>query len=469
MKRRDLVKLLGVALGGVSLSTCKGTETTGPGHAPPQLPNGFRFFPVFDSGTGLPDGTQFGHFRLDTAIDGQNEIYFGCVDPDGVPGLYALLMDYSAATPRRVSARKVVRVGDVLTGNRTVLGVNHYDVNADGGIGTVLTLDHPLAASGGPETTQEVWVDLAKSGLKRLLYDGFVTSDGHKLGGLYGDLDIHTGHDLMVVAWYLHVNPLTGQPQAALAPDDDVIRQGLFVMPQGDPAAATLELHNEQLMSGSGGATLIGLIDAGDGRTYVIQAHPSRVSDSDETPVPSGTPTKRGAAPYLVMGRVGSRGRGLQRISRPAGGPAIIAGLTGGAAVGEAYFGPRLGPNEMAAYVLHVSDTATALYYQGLEVVCSGQQSPRGSTIGHILPPVFGNNGEVYYVLMTRDGHELCAANGAEQRTLLARGDHLTNDSRTVNSIMLGHSTDAVDGAGRIVFATVFDDQTAAVTVGIPS
>jgi hypothetical protein len=128
-----------------------------------------------------------------------------------------------------------------------------------------------------------------------------------------------------------------------------------------------------------------------------------------------------------------------------------------------------MGPDGLTAYVLHTSETATTLYHHGLEILHSGERSPRGSTVGHIMPPVFGNNGEIYYVLMTRDGHELCAANGEEQRTLLARGDHLANDSRAVNSIMLGHTTDAIDGEGRLVFVTVFDDQTAAVTVGIPS
>jgi hypothetical protein len=467
MKRRDLIKLLGAALGGVSLSTCGESETTGPAYGPPQLPNGFRFFPVFDSGDSLPGGTPFGHFRLDAAIDDQDEIYFGCVDSSHAPALYALRMDYAGRAPNVVSVRKVVGVGDVLAGGRTVLGVDHYDVNAEGGIAVVLTFAHPSAADGGPGTMKEVWLDLTKSGLERALYEGSVTSDGHRLGGMFGDIDIHDGHHILLTAWYLHVNPQAGQPRPPDAPDDDVIRQGLFLLPEGDPAQAQLELHNDQLVAPNGGTATIGLIDMDDGLRYVLQANPSRVGTAKPAPADVG-PTPAGGG-FLVQGRVGARGRGLARLSRAAASPAGLADLVSSAPVGDAVFGPRMGPDQLTAYVLHVSETATALYYQGLEVIHSGAQSPRGSTVGTIMPPVFGTNGEIYYVLMTRDGHELCVANGDEQRTLLARGDRLSNDARRVNSIMLGHTTDAVDGEGRIVFVTVFDDQTAAVTVGIPT
>ena len=468
MQRRDLIKLLGTALGGVSLSTCSDKEPTAPGYGPPQLPNGFRFFPVFNSGAALPGGATFSHFRFDTAIDDQNEIYFSCVDPADVPGLYALLMDYGAGAPTVASARKVVRAGDVLTGSRTVVGIDHYDVNSDGGLAAVLRFASPAAGSGDQGTTQEVWLDLTKGGLQRTLYEGFVTSDGHRLGGLFGDIDIHDGHDALLTAWYLHHDPQAGQPRPTDAPDDDVIRQGLFVIPDADPAQTRLELHNEQLLGSGGGTALIGLVDMHDGLTYVLQAHPSRVG----TTTPSASAGAGGASAggsFLVEGRVGARGRGLARLTRAADSRAGVISLAANAAVGDAYYGPRMGPDALTAYVLHVSETATTLYHHGLEIVHSGQDSPRGSTIGHIMPPVFGNNGEIYYVLMTRDGHELCVANGEEQRTLLARGDHLSNDTRAVDSIMLGHTTDAIDGDGRIVFVTVFDDHTAAVTVGIPS
>lgn len=469
MKRRDLVRLLGTAVGGVSLATCSDDTPSGPGYGPAPLPNGFRFFKLFDGQTALPGGATFRHFLLDAAIDDQNDIYFSCIDANDKRGLYALHLNYGSGTPSVVSSRKVVHVGDVLTGGRTVLGIDRYDVNAAGGIAVVLTFAHPSAADGGPGTTKEVWFDLAKTGLTRGLYEGFITSDGHELSGLFGDIDIHDGHDAMLVAWYMHKDPQAGQPRPAGAPDDDVPRQGLWVLPNSDPAHMWLELHHEQLESAGGGLATIGLIDMHDDLSYVIQAHPS--GSVAAAPAPGGGELSAAAAPgpFLITGRQGSRGRGLRALTRAAASTAPVLSLLGGGGVGDAHLGPRMGPHGLTAYVLHNTDDAMTLYYQGLEIIRTGGRSPRGSTVGAIMPPVFGTNGEIYYVLATRDGHELCTANGDEQRALLGHGDRLANDDRPVNSIMVGHTTDAVDGAGRIALATVFEDHSAAVTVGIPT
>jgi hypothetical protein len=111
---------------------------------------------------------------------------------------------------------------------------------------------------------------------------------------------------------------------------------------------------------------------------------------------------------------------------------------------------------------------SVALYHHDLEIVGTGDRSPGGSTVGSITPPVFGRHGEIYYTLLTRDGPEFCTANGDTQRLLLSSRDTLINDKRKITSLMIGHTTEGVDSAGRVALVTVFEDRKAALTVGIP-
>ena len=109
------------------------------------------------------------------------------------------------------------------------------------------------------------------------------------------------------------------------------------------------------------------------------------------------------------------------------------------------------------------------LFYHGLPIVSTGDRAPSGNTVLSISPPAFGPGGEIYYALHTRDGHELYAANGEQQALLLSRGDRLVNDSRRVFDIMMGCTTEHVDGDGRLAFAAALDDDSGAVLLGVPA
>jgi hypothetical protein len=228
-----------------------------------------------------------------------------------------------------------------------------------------------------------------------------------------------------------------------------------------------LELHHEQLASSYGAAT-IGLIDQHDNGHYVIQAHPSRARDlSDST---SGGLASAGNGAVLFTGRIGEHRPRLHRSlgARGVGGGGTALALGGSTAEGGSFFGPRAGPRDYLAYVLHQSSGNLALYHHDLKLVESGDRSPGGSTVGSITPPAFGPSGEIYYTLLTRDGPEFCAANGDEQRLLLSYANTLANDKRKITSLMIGQTTEGVDASGRLALATVFDDKKAAITVGIP-
>lgn len=463
MKRRDLLRMLGSALGGVILTSCDDASPTGPSSILPALPNGFRFYPLKYSGSALPGGGTADRLVLDATIDDRGEVLYSAVMSE-LAGLYGMSVDLAAGTPSVLSERAVVRCGDLMSDGSTVVAVRRYDVNAHGGLAVVARV---VPVDGGELTTEIVYLDRGSGALQPVLYDGFLTSDGHELLGVFGDIDIHTGHDLAVVASYIHWDPEAGIHREALDPNDRQPRDGIFAMDVGNPASLRLVTHGDEHISGVDDLEVtFGLIDMHDDGNYIAQATAARPihtgQDSSLALSSVGGSEHRGA--LLVQGNVHLGGL------RVAAAPASInvVRLFQNVAVGDSYLGPRIGAENMTAYVLHHDDMAMSLYYHGLEVVTTGERSPGGSTVLSIMPPVFGPAGELYYLLHTRDGHELCATNGEQQRTILASGDRLIGEDRRVDSIAIGSTTEHCNSAGQLAFAVILEDDTATVVLGNP-
>jgi hypothetical protein len=102
-------------------------------------------------------------------------------------------------------------------------------------------------------------------------------------------------------------------------------------------------------------------------------------------------------------------------------------------------------------------------------VISTGDRAPSGNMVLSMSPPAFGSGGEIYYALHTREGHELYATNGERQVLLLSNGDRLANDPRRVADIMMGLTTEHVDGEGRLAFAAALDDDSGAILLGVPA
>ncbi len=471
MERRDLLKLLGASLGGASLAACA-KDTAAPtdplAAVLPPLPANFAFYPLQRTGGGLPGGGTLAQFRLDVTATDRNGAYCTGIEASGALGLYHVEVDYSTARPGTLGASRFLRTGDSL-GGRTLLGIHNYDANRAGDVAAIVSFADASAATGGPAITKEVWLNRWGSGSwVRLLYDGFVTPDGHTLTGLFDDIDVHTGCDILVTAWYRNKNEIAAK-RAQLNdpeyPDDTKTQQAIFHLTGGDPATTRVELRDDQLQATDGGVAAIGLIDMHDNGNYALQAFPGRLRNGAGAAAPGA---------LLVQGRVGAGGRAAVPLTAPAGGSANpLFSLLGGPS-GDAYFGPRVAPNGTVAYLLQGAGTATDLYYGGARIVGAGDVVPGFSRrempyyqVAAVNPPVFGNESEAYFVVESPMGVFLCATNG-----------HVTfsyypwvifpQEKPLATSIALGHVSDSVDSAGRLYLFTMLDDGTTTLSVAIP-
>jgi hypothetical protein len=460
MRRRDFFKSLGVTLGGATLAASCG-DGDGPSGPSTPFANAYRFYPVKSSNSALPGGGSVRRFRLDVTIDGRGDLLYGVIDANDRPGIYGLRLSFSGSQPPVAGAeRKLIREGDVLPDGHHVLELHSYDVNAEGACVISVEVDTDITLPNGDAYGQEIiYRGFQESSLAPLVFDGFVTSDGHTFEGHFGDIDTHTGHDILLVAHYLHKHSDSERVPDNDAPDDRHL-QGIFLLPAGNPGQARLVVNIEDLVADGEVVAGFGLVDLHDGGHFVAQAHPARTTDSTGA---LRADADIGLGTRIVKGHTSRRRASPITSPRPSARTALL-----GAAMGDSTYGPRLGPDQRTAFVLHTTDTSMALYYHGLRVVETGERSGAGNLVSNMSPPVFGPDGEIYYVLITTAGHELYVGNGEHSALLLKSGDRLAGDAREVALIALGQTTEQVDPEGRLAFIATFTDETAALVVGIP-
>lgn len=446
--------------------SCGEDDDDGSGRVTPDgsvLPNGFRFHAVKPTGGNLPGGGAFKRFRGDVAITGKGELLWGALADTGVVGLYASALDFSAA-PKMIGERKIVAVGDALPDGKQVAAFGKHDANDEGTVAVVLRSLTPIPATGGGHETSGIYLHRGAA-LERLHGEGDLTSDGHRFAGQFMDVDLHVAHDVLFVASYYEggANPATRGAKP---------KQGLFHTPGGDPTKTRLVFSAGSLTrDGSGMARRIGLIDLHDEGKYVIQANVTGAPDDVGAPKNSATSTStKSARATVLVGTLPLPGALRTSASTPEflhphrAGTKLLSNSGGSSVV----FGPRVGPGGRTAVITHLTPTHQVLEHSGRTLHATGGQSPSGNEILHFLPPSFGSKGEVYYVLGTKRGDELCGADGVRRRTLLAFGDRVEGASATFDSALLGTTTEHVDNAGRIAILATFADKSAAIAVGVP-
>lgn len=459
MKRRKLLQVIAASLGGATLANACG-EGSPVEPNPPPFANGYRFFVVKSIGGAVPGGATVRQFRYDCTIDAEGEVIYGIVDSNGRSALYGLALSF-AGVPTILSERLVVREGDTLPDGRPIQELHNYDVNPHGTCVIVLRVGTGIILAGGDEFGHDVVCRGSKTTpVAPLLYEGLTTPEGHVFVGRFGDVDTHTGHDTLVVARYIHWHEADSH-----IPDNDAHdtrgMEGLFLLPGGVAGQARLVTNLEDVVSGGDLVGGFGLIDLHDDGNYIAQLHPSRLQDTTPGLMAGFTMGDQGAR--LYRGNVGQR---RARAATTLSGSSTSALL--GQQTGASVFGPRLGPGNRAAFVLHTSDTSMALHYDGLRLVETGERSAAGSLVTGMMPPAFGPDGELFYALITTSGHELYVTGGDQHARLLGSGDRLANDPREVDMIVLGHSTEHVDDEGRIALITTFTDGSSALVIGLP-
>jgi hypothetical protein len=439
--RREFLKMTGLALGGVVLTSCGGSG----GSSGRPVPNGFTYHRLINAGDPLPGGTTIADFPGSAMISSVDTVFFHATDSAGAMGCYELSVDYGGPSPTVAGIRKVVRDGDVLTGGDTVAKVSAGDINGAGSYASVLRLNSGSDAA--------LYLDTTGNRMQRVLgykdaspgVDGFIAQ-------AMGDVDLHDNNDILLSTHF--GNGEQEQPQA-----------GLFHLPGGvaGSGSALVASSGDLVPNADGIVKSFGLVDRNDGGNYVTQAIVQLTS------VPAGGVSAASRQPVrataLLAGNVYQAApRKLLAMS-----PAMKASAALPPVEGEVILGPRLGVTANIAYVVHTTDDDMTLMYENRPVLSSGESSPRGDVIWSISPAVVGDNGLVYFSLVTETGVELCIYNGSRAVTILGSGDIFPyDDYNTMQRFIFGAMNTQVDDRGRITFIGDYANNLRAVVVGLP-
>ena len=453
--RRDFIRLLGGALGGVILAPlagCGGGGNTRDGRrlTDSPLPTGYQFFPIIDVGqTPITPGIM---------INDNAEILLYSVDQasagDAVGSVLELTMDFSGSTPAIVNMRPIVSIGDTLADGRRVDRIGVADTNSKGNFIVVVDTYAPDLDSGTVENVSGVYMEQGKAGLESLVgFRDSIPGIG-RYGGSFGDISLNDNNDALLVSHFTLDDAVQSQ-------------QGLIHLPKADPLEAEVALQTGDLIPQSNGIIRsFGLTDMNTAGQYVVQVYGDAVGSGESVLQPSA----------LLQGEVGTVNPMTLLCASASLDPADPE------VVGESVFGPRISDSNVSAYVHHTSadfhslsgrtDTVSKIITE------VGATSPLSSAVQGLSAPVLGQDGLIYQLIYTDIGRngpgvELIVSNGAENRTLLANKD-ITYQGLPLINILHGFHTKQVDAIGRIVFMAEFGDgiengaNTQALVIGIP-
>ena len=222
-----------------------------------------------------------------------------------------------------------------------------------------------------------------------------------------------------------------------------------------------------------GALGLIGINGAGD---YVVQAYGQLRDDLDGAFIPQPS--------ALINGNVSATVEAATLLCASAGLQGAQPEFTG-----DTVMGPRIGPDNVVAQVLHPTQASHALIVRNANgsqvVVQDAALSTGGDIVVGISAPIVAKNGLCYYQAFTdtgvvtgttaSPGMELSVSNGSVQKTLLTRGDTINNQTPPLIAFWSGFHSDQIDNAGRVVFMAEFGDNagvtsevTTSLVVGIP-
>jgi hypothetical protein len=462
--RRDFLKLLGGAIGGVILSSCSGGSGGG---STPSVANGFKFWPLFDIDQALPGFTSIDLLSNPALAESSSswspakllpggvmmnenaQIIFFAKDELGRRGWYEMSVDFSKEPPRVLSLTKLVREGDVLGDGETVAHVDNADTDNDGSFVVLVETGEKLPKlyikrAGGSGLMEPV------AGFKDSVPDGNGT-----FGGNFINLSLYD-NDLLLTCHYADQG--TGRSYEAL-----------FYLPgaQVDGNGQRLLRSDSLTPDANGIISGFGIPCLYQDGNYLVQA----------ISLPSATSFSQieGTGPFipqptlLIHGNVNDPGaESLLAASRELD---VFTGAGVGDYVvsGDVIMGPRVGPGNSKAYVVHASDTDMSLYFEGGVIARTGEVLPSGATVYSISAPVIGEDGVLYYLLATDKGLELWGHGGGTSRLILAAGvygDYI--NGKQVNSIVHGTHAKQADSQGRLVMVVGFGDGTSSIITGIP-
>jgi hypothetical protein len=494
--RREFLKKLGTALGGVALT---GGGAVSPLFGQSPLPSGYNFHIVLKAG----DGRSYGGITNPVASLGA-AVMIGSFDAPGKPqkdviyfhgtttqqahagspqALFRAPIDYSSGQPKLGAGIFVeVAEGDSLAkvdgvpSDQLPLVVGTLGIgsaNSSARYATTITVNDygaannenysvPLKAAPGVYLLDPLfgWSKIARLGDPVDMDD----EDKGKYGGFFGDVHLNEDNTVEIVA----VTTGTTAPPAVGAavtthrshvPWATATHALIHVSPER-PSDSYIVLKTGDRLPGTAAVVeSIGLIHAIRGELFVAQVNARRLDILNALP---GT--------AVVRGRLQPGGAGPSDLELLTGSSSLFANgvpTQPDTFVGQTFFGPRIGFDGLTAIVTHEGRSVPSggsfdlqrlntwgrrgrdLIFQAGDV-----NANTASALGN--PVVSPTTGLAYVIRVLADGTtELVVFNQSqEEKVLLRSGDKV--DGLPITEMLHGYHPAQVDPAGRLAFAAEF-------------
>ena len=395
------------------------------------IPSGYVWHPVLTASE--LDGVE--DIGQTVMINDRSEVIFHARLTGGGRSVYRMRIG-RGRKPGASPPQLIVQTGQTLPGDVVVDRIGPGDTNGAGAYVTVI---------GGRKDFSSVWVQWPGSGLQQLIGSVDRTpGPGGRYSGHFGDVDIDSKNNVLVVATYT----LPGE-----------VHQGLFALPRGQRDGGRLLLRTGQRIPGSRAVlTRLGLVERRGGHfvAQVFGRQQKHLARQDLGSEPSGFLVGR-----VARGRKGARLLVGSKLLRP----------VRSAVDGEAFVGPRVDRTGTAATVTHKRSDHLSLHrhkrgHTPARIAHTGNRTRHGRRAETISAPLFGPHGLLYYRAISQVGMELLVVDGNNRRMILETGDKVGNHK--VRAINTGWHTDQIDRHGRLAFQAEFEDGSTGIIIGTP-
>ena len=468
--RRDFLKTVGAALGGVSLLG------HGPlrGRALGSMPNAYTFYRILTANEGLPFGTFPNWLGTITGSvmmvpPSSSDIGYlyvhGTVNRTFGPpahAVFAVTIHFGMNPPVVLLVRPLAIEGTTLFADGRNIPLGHIGTGACNSLGEYVTTFALNESSNAISVENSPGVYLyrpdgnVQGTWSRLIGFADQVPDGSFYGGDFGDVALDDNENLLLVAATTHsrgdrISGFSGS-QALIATSFSRQGGGRVVLQTGD-----------LLPSSSAAIESVGIVDLAADHAFAAQV---------SARLPGPNVTRSGTA--LVVGNTqtasGQRivAASSELISRADASRLKITS-------GHTFFGPRVDPQQDVAYVTHVSDfqqsngsnNAEILGYYSRGSSHQLQQTQIGTSKNQVIglgAPCIDSTGLVYGTELLGDGTtRLFISDGQNSQVVLQSGDTIKglpnrpfSEPLLVTEILLGQHSAQVDAFGRIAFTAEF-------------
>jgi hypothetical protein len=431
--RRDFLRALGGAIG-VALASDPSTigelAEAAAKKGKSKLPSGYVWHRVLADAE--LDG--MGQILPGVMINDRSEIIFHAEPEGGGRAVYRMRIG-RGRKPGNQTPQLIVRTGQTLPNGIVVDGIAAGDTNRSGAYVTVIK---------GKKFLESVWIQWPGSPIQQLVgpTDRIPGPQG-RYSGHFGSIDIGDRNEVLLVAAYT-------LPGAA--------HHGLFLLPKGRREKGRLLLRSGQRIPDSRAVlTRLGLVER-RGDHYIQQVFGRQPKDRANL--------KLGTEPSGFL--VGKIRKGRHRKKLLVGSRLLRPNKK--AVKGEAFVGPRIDHQGIAATVVHKRPNRLSLHRhhrgRSARIAHTGNRTRRGERAKTISAPIFGPKGLLYYRAIGDKAMELLVVHGNERRMILETGDKV--GGKRLKLINTGWSSDQVDRRGRLAFQVQYADGSTAIVVGTP-